>query len=141
MLSPEDQVHHAIEAAHESYSTLKESVSRPREVSLDYLEAVAKARYILSVVADSLEAGHINEELLTTVKEMCTDENINTVDVTGDSDMSGPVVYLLKLLVRRYGFPCLTKVCETHSWVVPTQLKGDVSDYLKLCSIFVYTYK
>ena len=54
---------------------------------------------------------------------LCTDSGVNHIDVTGDSDTTGPIVYLLKLLMRQYGTDCLQRVSKDHQWVVPPQLR------------------
>ena len=63
--------------------------------------------------------------LLHVVRMVCTDPSINHIDDTGQSDTTGPVLYLLKLIVRQFGFPCLTEVSVEHPWVVPHELKPD----------------
>ena len=98
------------------------------------LEGVAKARYGLSVVAVLLNEqiseragsqhhhGIIVQQLLQVAKALCTDEGINHIDVIGDSDTTGPIVYLLKLLVRHYGTHCLQRVSEIYQWTLPREL-------------------
>ena len=54
----------------------------------------------------------------------CTEDRLNTIDATGKSNTTGPVVYLLKLLVRQAGFSCLKKIVEKHKWVVPDVLRS-----------------
>ena len=84
-------------------------------ITLEYLEGVAEVRFALSVVAELLnqsdqprsqQDGVLVAQLLQQAREICTDPNINCVDDTGERDTVGPVVYLIKLLVRQYGL-CL----------------------------------
>ena len=60
--------------------------------------------------------------VLATTRRACTESRINT---TGEANTTGPVVYLLKLLVRQAGFVCLNKIVQTHNWVVPHELGRD----------------
>ena len=101
-------------------------------VTLDYLEGVAKVRFALSVVAELLnqndqpwshEDGVLVAQLLHQAREVCVDTTVNSIDDTGQRDTVGPVVFLIKLLVRQYGLNCLQKASEDHAWIVPEQLK------------------
>ena len=60
-------------------------------------------------------------------RRACTEERINTIDTTGKTNTTGPIVYLLKLLVRQAGFSCLKKIVEKPDgkWVVPPGLGRD----------------
>ena len=68
------------------------------------------------------------------VEELCADSRINTV--ASNTDVVGPAVYLVKLLVRQYGFPCLKQVCEIHPWIIPEGLRtaNQVCEKSKLMS-------
>ena len=111
-----------------------------RDAPVDFLEGIAKIRYGLSVVAELLNKqvtgvrvdvpshhyhGVEAKELLDAAEKLCTDEGINHIDVIGGSDTTGPIVYLLKLLVRQYGTDCLQRVSlsEDCQWVVPPELR------------------
>ncbi len=111
-----------------------------RVISLEYLEGVAQVRYALSFIAELLskqttgtpieshqELGVFVNQLLPAAREACTDPTVNKVDVVGTSGIVGPVVYLLKLLVRRYGTHCLQNIVSSPtllcSWVVPHELQ------------------
>ena len=59
-------------------------------------------------------------QLLNAAKVLCTDKDINHINV---SDMTGPIVYLIKLLMRQYGTDCLQQVSGRHQWVVPPELR------------------
>ena len=104
---------------------LQHHTDHPRgEISSDYIEGVAKVQFALSVAA---ELFHKHETagptLLHGIREVCTDTTINHFDDTGQADTVGPVLYLLKLLVRQNGFPCLAEVSTEHTWLVPPELR------------------
>ena len=102
-----------------------------RHQSLDYFESVSQVRFALSVVAELLykqcekgsqAVGHLHtsaaEALIQVAKDCCTDDAMNEED-------SGPAVYLVKLLVRRYGTSFLAGITADPAmeWVVPSHLK------------------
>ena len=123
-----DQINCAVRSLDEGYSTLQAFSLCAVQVSLEYLEAVAKIRFALSVVAEELSNNRVRgrEELLQVASTMCTDVNVNVLDSSGRKDTTGPVIYLLKLLVRQFGFACLKSVSEEHPWVIPRELRrGD----------------
>ena len=96
--------------------------------TLQYLEGIAKVRCSLSVVAKVLkdkDSGYHIKELLRAAGRMCSDHQVNCIDSTGQRDTVGPVIYLLKLLVRQYGIPCLKAAAELHEWVIPAELRSD----------------
>ena len=116
-------------------------------MSLDYLESVSQVRYALSVVAELLykqtEKGSqvvgnlytsAAQILIQVAKDCCTEHAMNEKD-------SGPAVYLIKLLVRRYGMSFLAGLTanSANDWVVPTHLKRSkqVTDY---ATVFMYMY-
>ena len=98
------------------------------EISLDYLEGVAKLRYGLLVAAELLHAQLGNKEqrahthdaqlLIETAKECCISIEIN-------SDSAGPRVFLVKQIVRQYGMAFLMNLTSDKSkeWVVPVHLR------------------
>jgi hypothetical protein len=113
-------------------------------ISLDSLESVARMRYALQVVAEllllqvneqggSLEShtqnlhGRIASVLLEEARCVCTAERINNIDPTGRSNTTGPLIYLLKLIVRQGGTSCLKKIIENQQlkWLVPLELEND----------------
>ena len=105
------------------------------KISLGYIEGVAKVRFALSVVAEMFHKYvTMKPALLHAVRSVCTDPSINHIGDTGQSDTTGPGLYLLKLIVRRYGFPCLKEVSVEHPWVVPHELKK--ADEVRYCRYF-----
>ena len=63
-------------------------------------------------------------ELIRAAGRVCSDCEVNCIDPTGRKDTVGPVIYLLKLIVRQYGMPCLKAAAEVHEWLIPIQLKS-----------------
>ena len=109
----------------EGYSGLQEH--RHCTPTLEYLEGVAKVRYSLSVVAEVLKndlKGHHFVELIKAAAKMCSDHEVNCIDPTDQQNTVGPVIYLLKLIVRLYGMPCLRVAAQVHDWLLPAQLKS-----------------
>ena len=102
--------------------------------SLPYLEAVAKLRYAISVVAELLyhqqerqtarrgEGGHhFTHEahlLVEEAKVCCSHPQLKKQE-------AGPAVYLVKLLARQYGLSFLTTLTGNPAltWVVPAQFR------------------
>jgi len=102
------------------------------KISLGYVEGVAKVRFALSVVAEQFHKRiTMKPALLHAVRTVCTDSTVNHIDQTEQSDTTGPVLYLLKLIVRQFGFPCLKEVSVEHPWVMPDELKtaDEVTNY------------
>ena len=88
---------------------------------------MAKVRYSLSVVAKVLkdnEKGHHFVELLKAAAKLCSDREVNCIDPTDQQNTVGPIIYLLKLMVRQYGMPCLRVAAQVHDWLIPAQLKS-----------------
>ena len=94
--------------------------------TLEYLEGVAKVRYSLSVVAEVLKEdlkGHYFVELLKAAAKMCCDPEVNCIDPAERENTMGPLIYLLKLIVRQYGMPCLRVAAYVHDWLIPAWLR------------------
>ena len=114
-----------------------------KDITLDLLEGVAMVRYALLVVADLLQqqvnkvegafppshTESVNEatviQLLKEARQICTMVGINTIDMTSKGNTTGPVVYLMKVIVRQWGFGCLKQVIKGHQWVMPAALRQD----------------
>lgn len=81
------------------------------------------ARILFSQWQDRFIYNSCIYSLLQLAEEVCSDPEINTTDfTTSDVDIVGPAIYLIKLLVRQYGFPCLKHVFKEHKWTVPEGL-------------------
>ena len=120
--------------------------------TLPYLEAVAKLRYSLSVVAELLhtqltagrgEGGHCHTHdahlLIEETKQCCSIPQLN-------QEEAGPGVYLVKLQMRRYGPSFLSTLTSDPAlqWVVPEHLRQSddkvlVFSILYLCQTLTLT--
>ena len=110
----------------EGFCALQEHHQGPP--TLEYLEGVAKARFSLSVVAEVLKSEKIGQhsmKLLKAAGQMCSDHEVNCIDPAERQNTVGPLIYLLKLIVRRYGMPCLRVAAQVHDWLIPSQLKSE----------------
>lgn len=115
-------------------AVLYETVSRPANISVLLLEGLAKIRFSLSIAADIFEKQASSKQnimisspmkqLVYTAQNVCCDLKINIIDTTGSLDMTGPIIYLMRLLVRQYGMSCLEKVADIYSWVIPKELRN-----------------
>lgn len=75
--------------------------------------------------------------LIELAEEVCTDYDINTSDFTDSGvDVVGPIFYLLKLLVRQYGFPCMKKISKEHLWIIPAGLQ--TANQVNCYKVFIY---
>ena len=145
----EDKVHGISQILEDSHRVLCDYECNP-VVNITYLEAMAGVRFCLQEVAkimNSLYCGSQTSEamsesfidLLEYSRDICTDHTINTTDFNSSADVVRPGVYLVKLLVRRFGYSCLKHVSEIHNWIIPEELKtaDKVSD-LEPCSLDAY---
>ena len=119
------------EMMNEGFKVLVENSSS--NMSTELLEGFAKVRLSLSkfafilqrtLVASSeqeLQSSQL-ENLVRTAKHICSDANVNIIDTSGGQDTTGPIVYLLRVLVRQYGMSCLEKVSASYPWVIPKEL-------------------
>lgn len=102
-------------------------------------------RFSIMEISDLLHSDLINDiakksrlqqrlqsEIMQLAEGVCTDPVINTTDFAASGeDVVGPAVYLLKLLVRQYGFPSLKQVSEQHPWTMPEGLR--TTDQVIVC--------
>ena len=77
-------------------------------------------RFALGVVAQVLcmrsPRKHIQiTKLLEVTRAIVEDETINRTS-------AGPAIYLLKLIVRRYGISFMNDLQKQHKWLVPSSL-------------------
>ena len=110
-------------------------------INIRYLEAVAGTKFVLTEFANLVHSqfdqdDHIDnalmgelelmENLTDIVRKVCTDTVINTTTFSsgGIMDVMGPSVYLLKLLMRQFSFPCLKQASEKYLWIVPEGLRA-----------------
>lgn len=99
-------------------------------VDIGFLEGVAGARFALMEVAGILQSqlsGSNSSKtfsLVKLVKDVCTDQTINTTKFSSSRvDIVGPAIYLIKLLVRQFGFPSLKSISKHHQWIIPNGLR------------------
>ena len=130
---PQDALHKEASIKHQSQRAARAleksspALLSEHQVSLKYLQAVAGVRFGLSVAAEQLKNGHVDERLLRATYELCIDRRVNVVDSV---DTTGPLLYLVKLLIRQFGYPCLEAVCKVYPWILPEELKK--SDTVKI---------
>ena len=105
-----------------------------KAVTMDYLNAVAQIRFGLHLAATCLiREVDCNEKkdvvmkdsdtcstLLMIVERICSDTTINWIDQV---HATGPLMYLLRLLVRRYGMMHLKKIAKRYQWIQPPHLE------------------
>jgi hypothetical protein len=121
--------------AHDATSTLlKELQNQSKEVSRESddhnisVDGDVNIRFSLLALTEVLQNeqnGYHYMNLLRAAGYLCSDRQINCIDPSGRRDTVGPVIYLLKLLVRRYGMPWLKGTAEVHDWILPVELKLD----------------
>jgi hypothetical protein len=120
-----DKAHEATTILQDGFCALQEH--HPGTPTLEYLEGVANVRFSLSVVAEVLnseETGQHFMKLLKAAGQICSDREVNCIDPTERQNTVGPLIYLLKLIVRQYGMPCLSVAAQGHDWLVPAELKS-----------------
>ena len=95
-------------------------------ITMSYLEAVAQSRFVLAKIAEFFKSGTITEKtsLLQQLQEVCTNDKINTVTIKDSNNLCaiGPAIFLLKVLLRQYGFPTLNRIFKQHQWIIPKAL-------------------
>lgn len=126
----EHRIEVTIDILENSHGILRRYQSNP-VVGIRYLEGIAGMRFALMEAATLLHLmfhetfprhqQQLAFQLIQTTQDICTDHNINTSDFTVDA--VGPALYLLKLLVRQYGFNFLKQVSAEYQWIVPAGLR------------------
>ena len=103
------------------------------EMSANSLEGIAKGRYVLTLIADYLYKCYIEGDssysgdldarrelgaLLESAKRLCCS--------------STPQLYLVKQLVRRYGFDCVRTMggYQELEWILPPEARHQVTTWL-----------
>jgi len=108
------EVSQALEEGHEFFKQ-----NSPSAVTLEYLQSVAKVRFSLSVFADQITSGIVDEDFMEICQDLCLDKDINMIS---QAESHGPILYLIRLIVRRYGIPMLKEKVEKYPWIVPEAL-------------------
>ena len=126
---------HAKKICEEAFKTLSVNSDKSFEMSADTLEAVAKGRYVLKLVADYMfkcfiEGDSSYRDLDARRELMSLLESARCFCVEGSS--STPQLYLLKQLVRLYGFDCVRTLggYQELEWVLPLEARQQVHDSL-----------
>ena len=112
-------------------------------ITIEHLEAIAKLRFVCSVVGDLLykynEKGvdslTLSEtELLKSMKICCNDDKLNSME-------AGPAVFILKQVARQHGMSFLVSLSKSKEleWVIPTPLRkqDEVINTVRKCKINV----
>ncbi len=125
----ESKIESAVHILKESHEVLKAYRSNPVR-NISYIEGIAGIRFAMGEVATLLHCLGDQEvqvpqqlafRVLQVTEEVCTDPIINTTNFI-EGDVVGPALYLLKLLVRKYGFTFLKQVSEEYRWILPEGL-------------------
>ena len=126
---------HAKKICEEAFKALSVNSDKSFEMSADTLEAVAKGRYVLNLVADYMfkcfiEGDSSYRDLDARRELMSLLESARCFCVEGSS--STPQLYLLKQLVRLYGFDCVRTLggYQELEWVLPLEARQQVRDSL-----------
>ena len=126
---------HAKKICEEAFKALSVNSDKSFEMSADTLEAVAKGRYVLNLVADYvfkyfIEGDSSYRDLDVRRELMSLLESARRLCVEGSS--STPQLYLLKQLVRLYGFDCVRTLggYQELEWVLPLEARHQVRDSL-----------
>ena len=117
----------------EAFKALTGNEEGSFEINANALEGVAKGRYLLSLVADFLYEWFIEGDssyskdldverevgcLLSSARRLCMEGSSTT-----------PRLYLVKQLVRRYGFDCVRAMggYQELEWILPPEALHQVS--------------
>lgn len=103
---------------------------------------MAGIRFALSEVASIQNFLFLNKEaerpqdtqlLVARLMQQAQDVCVRSTNLT---DLLGPAMFLLKKIVRQFGFPCLKFVTEEYEWIIPLNLraKDEVCLYVYNCS-------
>lgn len=93
------------------------------------MEGVASVRFGLAMVAELMQKEIMESSklfadtsgILKATKCLCTETTINKCDLPG---ITGPCIYLMKLIYRQYGHTCLIKVADKYPWIIPKPLQN-----------------
>ena len=117
----------------ETFEALTTSDEGSFEINANSLEGVAKGRYVLLLVADYLykwfiEGDRSFNDLDVKREVMALLESARQLCVEGSS--STPQLYLLKQLVRRYGFDCVRTLggYKELEWILPPDARQQVGE-------------
>ena len=107
----------------EGYNILQGFKYESIGITFEYLEAVAKIRYVCYKVAKLLtqqhdDSDHSKQQLIKRVQVICQDKTINTIDI-------GPGIFLVKQIAREYDQTTFDELSinEKTKWIIPDCLK------------------
>ena len=131
---------HAKKICEEAFKALSVNSDKSFEMSADTLEAVAKGRYVLKLVADYMfkcfiEGDSSYRDFDARRELMSLLESARRFCVEGSS--ATPQLYLLKQLVCLYGFDCVRSLggYQELEWVLPLEARQQVHDSLTPLSL------
>ena len=123
---------HTKKICDEAFKALTTNDDNSFEINANSLEGLAKGRYVLLLVADYLYKWFIEgdssfNDLDVKREVMALLESARRLCVEGSS--STPRMYLLKQLVRRYGFDCVRTLgsYKELEWILPPEARQQVS--------------
>lgn len=126
---------HAKKICDEAFKTFAPNEEDSFEINANALEGVAKGRYVLSLVADTLYKWFIEgdssytKDLDAEREAECLLGSARKLCIEGPS--TTPQFYLLKELVRRYGFDCVRTMGRNKEleWILPPEARQQVSKF------------
>jgi hypothetical protein len=141
---PKDLLKLTDEYMKNGYKTLKAVINEPS--SSDHMLGVAKLRLSIELLASKLVESimaptDVNEDtqyLFTEAERRLTSASTINDEQSG----SGPMWYLLRYIVRKYGICTLLKLADddNYRWIVPKHLNKDVT-YFDFVSIYNPKYQ
>lgn len=121
----ESKIEATMDILEKSHQFLKDHMSNS-SITISYLEGVAGMRFAMGEVASLLHSEVKGQLiwLMQVTKDVLTDSIINTTNFSEGRDVVGPAVYLIKFIVRQYGFYCLNKIYQSYQWILPDSLRS-----------------
>ena len=131
-----EKVEFAATSLEEGHTTLVKNIAQ-QELTFECIEGLAKVRFALGVVAKVLctqsPRGHLQiTKILEVARAIVEDATINQ---TG----AGPAIYLLKVIVRRYGISFMIDLQKQHNWLVSSCLLKSEKVYMYFQFMNVHT--
>ena len=123
---------HAKKICDEALKAIAVDYNGSSEISANSLEGVAKGRYVLTLIADHIYKYFIKEDpsyagdLGARREMMWLLESAKRLSIEVPS--STPQLYLVKQLVRRYGFDCVRTLggYQELEWILPPEARQQV---------------
>lgn len=97
--------------------------------SLAFLTGVAGIRFAISEIANihnfffSTKDIERPQDIKLLVARLMQQGQAICVSSTNPNDLLRPAIFLLKMIVRQFGFPCLKFVSKEYEWVIPVSLR------------------